>query len=189
VRVIAGRLRGRRIGSPSGDLVRPTYDRVRESLFDILGSRVEGAAVLDLFAGTGALGIESLSRGAARATFVERDRRVAGALRDTLAELGVAGLAVVVTTDAARGVRGGLPGRPFDLVFVDPPYGSGLAALALDALSEAGTLAPGALVVVEHAAGDDPAETGALALERRERYGSTGLTFLAARGAQAAEDA
>ena len=187
MRVIAGRLRGRRIGAPSGDVVRPTYDRVRESLFDILGPRVEGAAVLDLFAGTGGLGIESLSRGAARATFVEKDRRVAGALRETLEELGVADLAVVVATDAVRGVRGGLPGRPFDLVFVDPPYRSGLASAALGALAEAGTLAPGALVVVEHAAGEGPAEPGTLALTRRERYGSTELTFLAERGAQGTE--
>jgi 16S rRNA (guanine966-N2)-methyltransferase len=187
MRVIAGRLKGRRIGSPAGDGVRPTYDRVRESLFDILGPRVEGAAVLDLFAGTGALGIESLSRGAARVTFVEKDRRVAAALRDTLAALGVAGSAVVVTADAVSGVHGGLPGRPFGLVFVDPPYQSGLAAAAVGALAAPGTLAPGALVVVEHASGDGPAESGAFAQTRRERYGSTELTFLTVRDAQGTE--
>jgi 16S rRNA (guanine966-N2)-methyltransferase len=179
MRVIAGRLRGRRIEAPKGALVRPTYDRVRESVFDILGPRVEGARVLDLFAGSGALGIECLSRGAESVTFVEKDRWALGVLRANVETLGVSAAATVLHGNAVRLLEGRVvPGGPFDLVFVDPPYASGLAALALALLSTRADLAPGALVVVEHARGEAPeAGGGALARTRTERYGTTEVSF------------
>jgi len=178
MRVIAGRLRGRRIDAPRGALVRPTYDRVRESVFDILGPRVEGARVLDLFAGSGALGIECLSRGAKSVTFVERDRAVLGVLRANIQALGVSEASAVRSGDAVRLLEGAVPGGPFDLVFVDPPYASGLAGEVLALLVSRAHLAPGALVVVEHARGGAPeAACGSLALTRSERYGTTDVSF------------
>jgi len=178
MRVIAGRLRGRRIDAPAGRLVRPTYDRVRESVFGSLGDRGDGARVLDLFAGSGALGIECLSRGAASVTFVERDREALAALRRNLEALGIAGLAVVAPCDALRFLGRGAGRARFDLVFVDPPYGSGLAGEALGRLGPWDGLAPGALVVVEHASGDRPDEgEGVFVHERTERYGSTEVSF------------
>jgi len=182
MRVIAGRLRGRRIEAPRGSRVRPTYDRVRASVFDILGPDVEGARVLDLFAGSGALGIECISRGAGSVIFVEMDRDVATVLRANLESLGVSGSAVVVRGDALRLLAGAVPGGPFDIVFVDPPYGKGLEGAVLRRLSSWQGLAPGARVLVEHASGDEPGpEHGPLVLERRERYGSTEVDFLRAR--------
>ncbi len=148
VRIVAGAWRGRKLRIPSGTQVRPTPDRVRETLFNWLGPHVEGALGLDLFAGTGALGFEALSRGAAGVWFVERDARLAAALEAHAAALGAAARARVVTGEAAAALAGrGLPA--FDLAFVDPPFGEPLEP-ALAAL--AARLAPGALVYVERAA-------------------------------------
>jgi 16S rRNA (guanine966-N2)-methyltransferase len=148
LRVIAGRYGGRRLQAPAGAATRPTSDRVREALFSILGARVDDAAVLDLFAGSGALGIEALSRGAARATFVESAPPALRALRDNLAALGAD--AEVVRADALRWLRGASRGeRQYSLVFLDPPYRRA-AALGAE-LSEAlpAVLGPDALVVSE----------------------------------------
>ena len=127
MRIVAGRLGGRRIEAPAGHRTRPTADRVREALFSILGP-VDGARVLDLYAGSGALGIEALSRGAAEAVFVDRDRRAVAAIRANLATLEIE--APVLCADAADYLAGrrapGAPG-PFDLVFADPPYSSAAA--------------------------------------------------------------
>jgi len=177
MRVIAGRLRGRRIEAPRGDHVRPTYDRVRESLFSIIGLRVREASVLDLFAGSGSLGIESLSRGASSVTFVEQDPRVRGILVRNVEGLGLGGDAAIVGGDALRLLERGLPGAPFDLVFVDPPYASGLAEATLERLVPARDLVPGGLVVVEHAAGQEPAAGGAVHCIRRVRYGTIAVSF------------
>ncbi|MBX5469857.1 MAG: 16S rRNA (guanine(966)-N(2))-methyltransferase RsmD [Thermoleophilaceae bacterium] len=123
MRVVAGELRGRRLHAPPGRSTRPTADRVREALFAILAD-VSGASVLDLFAGSGALGIEALSRGAARAAFVDSDPRALATVRRNLAELGIE--AAVVRRDALAFLRGPEhPGAPYDLVFLDPPYSSG----------------------------------------------------------------
>lgn len=159
--------------------MRPTADRVREAIFDILGERVAGAAVLDLFAGTGALGLEALSRGARRAVFVEPDPSAFAVLRRNIEALGADG-AETLSTDyriAVRRLRAG--GGRFDLVFLDPPYGRGLAAAAAREVARAGLAAPGGSVVVEEAAraaaGEFPAGW-AVALERR--YGDTRVTLL-----------
>ncbi len=146
VRIIGGRWRSRVVRFPSAAELRPTPDRVRETLFNWLGQRLDGLACLDLFAGSGALGFEALSRGAARVVMVERDRIVAEALRGAGRELQAAGLDIV-QGDALEYLRRG--GERFDVAFLDPPYASGLAAPALEALPA--RLNPGARVYVESA--------------------------------------
>jgi 16S rRNA (guanine(966)-N(2))-methyltransferase RsmD len=178
MRVIAGRLRGATIRTPGTDAVRPTYDRVRESLFSIIEPNIEGAAVLDLFAGSGSLGIECLSRGAASATFVERDRSVLAVVRKNLEALDLRELSRAIRGDAIRLLGRGLPGAPYDIVFVDPPYASGLAVEALRLLGEGELLSDGALVVVEYETGRPPPEsTGRLSLVRTKTYGTTEVGF------------
>ena len=153
MRVVAGTYGGRRLRAPRGRATRPTSDRVREALFSTLGARVVGAHVLDLFAGSGALGIEALSRGAADALFVERDRAAAATLRGNLDALGIP--ATIWTVDAARFVadldRDGTPA--FDLVLCDPPYTLSSAALValLVGLANSGRLHPDAMLVAERA--------------------------------------
>lgn len=176
MRVIAGRLGGRRLRAPSGHATRPTSDRVREALFSMLG-RVDGAVALDLFAGTGALGIEALSRGAARAVFVERDAVALRALRANLADLGLGEELAQVRGGDALGALGAARrrGETYDLVFVDPPYRDARAigralSSALPAL-----LAPGARVVVESDR-RAPAELS-LAVARQRTYGDTTITI------------
>lgn len=184
MRVIAGTLRGRAILAPGTPGVRPTYDRVRESLFSMLEPSLRGASVLDLFAGSGSLGIESLSRGAARATFVEADPRVLRVVRDNVKRLGLSARSRLVRGDAVTLLRGTLPGAPFDLVFVDPPYSSGLARPTLTLLGTRGLLAEGAVAAVERAAGDEPPdEAGCLVRRRSKRYGGTAVDLYEARGA------
>lgn len=182
MRVIAGRLGGRRLKAPPGRTTRPTSERVREALFSMLGA-VEGTSVLDLFAGTGALGIEALSRGAQSAVFVERDARVADILAGNLTALGLAGeVAQVRRADALAALKGARARKEtYDLVFIDPPYaqardlGPELSAM-LPAL-----LRPDARVVIEsdrRAPLQLPhAGTGGLALERSRRYGDTSITI------------
>jgi len=174
MRVIAGTLRGRRIGAPSGLATRPTSDRVRESLFDLLGPLPAGSAALDLFAGSGALGIEALSRGAATATFVERDRAALRALRRNLEALGLRGRARVVAGDAASALA--LAPGPWDLILADPPYAEGAADRVVAAAAR--LLVPGGVLALEHAADDpapDPPES--LAVWKSRRYGRTRLTL------------
>ena len=152
MRIIGGAWRGRRLNAPPGIATRPTSDRVRQALFDMLlhapwggRERVDGAVVLDAFAGTGALGLEALSRGAASAIFLERDRAALASLRANVAACAAGARARVLESDALRP----LPGLPSTLVFLDPPYGDGLVPRALVALAGAGWLAPGALLVAE----------------------------------------
>jgi 16S rRNA (guanine(966)-N(2))-methyltransferase RsmD len=181
MRVVAGRLGGRRLKAVSGRTIRPTTDRVKESLFGILGERCQGARTLDLFAGTGSLGIEALSRGASRAVFVERDPVALRVLRENLRSTGVAGEAAVLAKDvlSALGFLARRGEGPFDLVLADPPYGRGLGAAALEQLGRgASLLSPGAVVAVEHANRDAlPEQVGNLSLRRRERYGETVVSF------------
>ncbi|MCL5885190.1 MAG: 16S rRNA (guanine(966)-N(2))-methyltransferase RsmD [Deltaproteobacteria bacterium] len=179
MRIVAGEWRGRALFAPRGSAVRPTADRVREAIFDLLGDRVVGAAVLDLFAGTGALGLEALSRGAQGAVFVESAPAVFAALRRNIKTLGARG-AETLPMDyrlAIRRLRAA--GARFGLVFLDPPYGKGIAVAAAADVARAGLAAPGATVVVEDAAraaaGNFPAGW-AVALERR--YGDTRVVLL-----------
>jgi 16S rRNA (guanine966-N2)-methyltransferase len=167
MRIIAGEFRGRRIQPPPGSHVRPTADRVREAWFSILGDAVPGATVLDLFAGSGALGLEALSRGAAHVTFVELSPPSLQALRGNIATLGVADRVTVHRGDALRFVDR-LPERAFDVAFADPPYTTGQAA----GLSERFRNHPFAAVLgIEHQS------TVALDGGRTRRYGSVAITF------------
>ncbi|MHA1113450.1 MAG: 16S rRNA (guanine(966)-N(2))-methyltransferase RsmD [Alphaproteobacteria bacterium] len=150
MRIVAGRHRGARLAAPSGRRVRPTADRARETLFNILAARPEecldGASVLDAFCGTGALALEALSRGAARAVLIDSNGDALAAARRNIRKLGEDARAILLRRDARR------PGAaPFaaDLVFLDPPYGQGLAETVLAALDADGWIAPGAIVVVE----------------------------------------
>ncbi len=177
MRVIAGALGGRPLVAPKGHATRPTSDRVREALFSVLGD-VSATSVLDLYAGTGALGIEALSRGASHAVFVENARPALEALRKNIASLGLASSAVVVATPVARAIRGLSGYNPFDLVFVDPPYVDlAEAAEAIEQLVDLGRCSERACVVLEHAARDAAPELKGLLREDTRRYGDTSLTF------------
>ena len=174
MRIIAGELGGRRIDVPRGVELRPTYDRVRESLFAMIEDRLAGARVLDLFAGTGSLGFESISRGAALSVFVEREARVARHLRRMVVELGVGDRCRVMRSDAVRFVTSSLRGRePFNIVFADPPYDTDEALRIYEALDLWDGVATGGLVAIEHRAGDHlPAQGSRLRLRTVKRYGT-----------------
>jgi 16S rRNA (guanine966-N2)-methyltransferase len=181
MRVVGGRLRSRPLAGPKSDAVRPTSDRLREALFNILthayGDPVTGARVLDLFAGTGALGIEALSRGASYALFVDEGVEARALLRDNVESLGLGGVTRIFRRDATK-LGPAHPLEPFDLVFLDPPYGKGLAEKALVSARDGGWLKPQALVVVEEAADAGfVAPEGFEELERRA-YDDTELVFL-----------
>jgi 16S rRNA (guanine966-N2)-methyltransferase len=153
VRIIAGQWRGRAIIAPAGEETRPTANRVREALFSMLTSRLgsfEGLRVLDGFAGTGALGLEALSRGAARATFVEKDAEAVKALRRNIEKLGVAADVIAAPIETL-----GAAPAPCDIILLDPPYGAGLANLALARLVERGWVAPHAIISVETGAKEE----------------------------------
>jgi 16S rRNA (guanine966-N2)-methyltransferase len=181
MRIVGGRLRSRPLAAPKTQAIRPTSDRLRESLFNVLahayGDPVAGARVLDLFAGTGALGIEALSRGANFALFVDDGAEARALLRENIAALGLGGTTRIFRRDAVK-LGPAHPIEPFSLVFLDPPYGQGLAERALTSALAGGWLAPGALIVVEEAVESafvPPA--GFTELERRP-YDTTELIFL-----------
>ena len=179
--IVAGKFRGTALAAPKGQDIRPTSDRVREAVFNILahgvpGFTLEGARVLDLFAGTGALGLEALSRGAAFCLFVEESAEARGVIRRNVEALGLEGATRLFRRDAtALGPAGTM--APFGLACLDPPYGRGLAERALAAALAGGWLAPGAVVVVEEAAGAPFAlPAGFTALDART-YGDTQVVF------------
>jgi len=176
MRVIAGRWRGRALAAPAGAATRPTADRVREALFSMLDARLrgfEGLAVADLFAGSGALGLEALSRGAAHVTFVDHDQAAVAAIRANLVKLGADTQAAEVQPVAAIACR---LSRPVDLLLADPPYGSALAAPAVLALRAAGMLAPSAWIAVETGRGESAGLEGLVDLAER-RHGAACLTL------------
>ncbi|WPB87234.1 16S rRNA (guanine(966)-N(2))-methyltransferase RsmD [Sediminicoccus rosea] len=184
MRIISGIWKGKRLVAPEGETVRPTSDRARQSLFDMLWhapwagrEMVEGAQVLDAFAGTGALGLEALSRGAAAATFLEKDRAALAALRANIASV-TKGQAEtqIIAGDATKPPRAI---KPATLVFLDPPYGAGLLAPALAALDAAGWIAPGALLCTELGQRDEVPETRFTTLDDRG-HGKARLLILQA---------
>jgi 16S rRNA (guanine966-N2)-methyltransferase len=176
MRIIAGEWRGRPIEAPPGRGTRPTADRVRETLFSMLASRLgsfKDLRIADLFAGSGALGFEALSRGAASATFVESDARAAAAIRRNAAKLG-AEYRILLIGDSALA----LPrSEPFDMIFADPPYGTGSGSAVVTAVMSAGWLAPGAWMSVETAR-TDQIDPGDLAIEGTRDVGRARLTLL-----------
>ena len=183
MRVVGGRLKGRNIASPASRDIRPTQDRLREALFNILvhayDDPIDGARVLDLFAGTGALGIEAVSRGAAFTLFVDNGAEARALLRNNVEALGLGGVTKVYRRDATN-LGPAYPVEPFALVFLDPPYGRGLADKALASLRDGKWLTPEALVVVEESkAAAFKAPEGFEELERRA-YDDTEFVFLRA---------
>ena len=181
MRIVAGKFRGKVLTSPSDDSIRPTADRVRESMFNILASRLgpvfEGVRVLDLFAGTGALGLEALSRGAAHVTFVDMGAEARGLIRDHIEAFGAGGITKLLRRDATDlGPPGSL--KPFDLVFLDPPYGQGLGERALANLAAKGWLAPDATLVFEESAAAEVALPSGFTLDDRREYGAAAVHFL-----------
>lgn len=178
MKVVGGEYRGRRILAPKGRGVRPTLDRVREAVFDVLGSRVRGARVLDLFAGSGALGIEALSRGAVHVTFCDAAPRSVQAVYDNLRRLGFPASAVRVLRMPAHLAIRVLAKERFDLTFVDPPYESLLYDATLLSLSLSGIVATGGAVVVEHSRRQKVGEVyGDLHRVRRGQYGETCVSY------------
>ncbi|MFN2460787.1 MAG: 16S rRNA (guanine(966)-N(2))-methyltransferase RsmD [Candidatus Velthaea sp.] len=176
LKLTGGSLRSRRVSAPSGRAVRPTPARVKEALFSILGSTVTDARVLDLYAGSGALGFEALSRGAAHVTFVEAHRRTAGMLARSAAELGVAERCRVVAAPAERAAAR-LHER-YDLVFADPPYALPYPRRTFEALRAAGAIDAGTVIVYEHSAQVSAPQNDGFELLRSARYGAVALAFL-----------
>lgn len=181
MRIVGGKFRSRPLAGPKSDVVRPTSDRLREALFNILthayDDPVTGGRVLDLFAGTGALGIEALSRGAAYTLFVDEGVEARALLRDNIEALGLGGVARIFRRDAGK-LGPAHPLEPFSLAFLDPPYGKGLAEKSLISARDGGWLTPEALIVVEEAAGAGfKVPDGFTELERRN-YDDTELIFL-----------
>jgi len=186
LRIIGGAWRGRRLRFPPAPQIRPTPDRVRETLFNWLAPRVPGARCLDLFAGSGALGLEALSRGAAHATFVERDPAAAREIRARLAEWGAA--TASVEHGDARSFLERRPATPFDIVFLDPPFASTLLEESAARLEQAGWLSDGALVYVESPAGAAPPVPPGWIPLKAKRAGEVGyhLFLRGARGTKSA---
>ncbi|HEX7759953.1 MAG TPA: 16S rRNA (guanine(966)-N(2))-methyltransferase RsmD [Caulobacteraceae bacterium] len=186
MRIVAGAFRGRSIVAPKGHSTRPTADRTREALFNVLSHapwapRIGGARVIDLFAGSGALGFEALSRGAAFCLFVETDEGARGAIRENVETLNLFGQTRVHRRDAANlGLKPAGDGDAFDLAFLDPPYAKGLGEQALAGLAAGGWLSPGALVVFERGVAEpDPVVPGFEVLDARD-WGAARVHFLKA---------
>jgi 16S rRNA (guanine966-N2)-methyltransferase len=181
VRIVGGRLRGRTIAAPASQAIRPTADRLRETLFNVLmhgyAGTLEGARVLDLFAGTGALGIEAISRGAAYTLFVDDGAEARALLRENVEALGLGGVTRIFRRDATK-LGPAHPLEPFSLAFLDPPYGKRLAEQALVAARDGGWLTPAALLVIEESiAAKFAAPEGFAELERRP-HGDSDVIFL-----------
>lgn len=185
MRIVGGQLKGRPLVTPDGRATRPTSDRARESIFNILehapwAPGVAGRRVMDLFAGSGALGFEALSRGASFCLFVDNDSVARGAIRDNIEALSLFGQTRLHRRDATD--LGGKPAglaEPFDLVFLDPPYHAGLGARALTKLAPGGWITPDATVVLECAADETPATDGFI-IEDERVWGAAKVLFLAA---------
>jgi 16S rRNA (guanine966-N2)-methyltransferase len=181
MRIVGGRLGGRTLAAPKSQNVRPTSDRLRESLFNILAHRyddpITGARALDLFAGTGALGLEAISRGAAFALLIDDGTEARALIRQNVEALGLGGVTRIFRRDATR-LGAVHPNEPFELVFLDPPYRKGLAEKSLASLRDGGWLAPDAVVIVEEAADAAFAAPDGFSEIERRRYDDTEFTFL-----------
>ena len=178
MRVISGQCKGKRLFSVRGLDLRPTSDRVREAIFDILQNQIEGRQVLDLFAGTGALGIEALSRGAGRAVFVEENPRSLTVLRKNIEECRVKDRAQVLAREVNTGIKIlEAKGESFQIIFLDPPYGQGFVLKTLEALAASSIVSPDTLIVAEHAATDPVFPIPHLERIAARKYGGTLVSF------------
>ncbi len=178
MRIVSGKFRGKKLATPRSDAIRPTTDRTRESLFNILSHRLslDGLRIMDCFAGTGALGLEAMSRGGSFCLFVDEGVEARGLLRRNVEAMALQGQTKIFRRDAARlGERGNL--APFDLAFVDPPYGKGLGERAISSLRKGGWLTPDALVVIEERAGCLPVSIPGFGEVDRRSFGDTEIAF------------
>lgn len=177
MRVIAGDFRGTRLYAPSGNAIRPTADRLRESIFNIIGPRIRGTSVLDLYAGTGALGIEALSRGAKRAVFIDSDPRSLALIRRNIAKVKAGNRATVMAWDIARNLQCLRHQGAWDFIFMDPPYHQRLIQRTLENLAAAQTVFK--IAVAEHEVEEDLEDRPAgYLLEDQRTYGKTLVSFL-----------
>lgn len=183
MRIVGGKFRGKALLSPTDDSIRPTSDRARESMFNILASRIgvhlDGVKVLDLFAGTGALGLEAISRGATGAVFVDTGAEARGLIRDHIEAFGIAGFAKLLRRDATALGPAGTMG-PFDLVFLDPPYAKGLGEQALVSLRAGAWLASEATIVLEESSEIELALPPGFEIDDRREYGAAAVHFIRA---------
>jgi 16S rRNA (guanine(966)-N(2))-methyltransferase RsmD len=181
MRIVAGTAKGRALAGPkpTSKHIRPTADRVRETLFNVLGQFLDGQAVLDLYAGTGALGLEALSRGAGRAVLVDQDREALGLCRQNTDFLGFGTQVEILSQPVDRALTAlGRRGERFELVFADPPYAARVVETVLEGVTGAGLLTPGAMVVVEHDKREPAPEAHAgLTREDQRRFGDTLVSF------------
>lgn len=179
MRVISGSLKGRRLVSPTGQATRPTADRIKESVFNILASSIVNRRALDLFAGTGALGIEALSRGAASAVFIDQAKPALDALRRNIGNLGLEDRSRIIRWDIRKNLNCLASSPPFDLVFMDPPYATGAVTPALKSLIACGALETSARIVIEHSDREIIApRMDPLTLIDQRRFGKTLVSFL-----------
>jgi 16S rRNA (guanine966-N2)-methyltransferase len=181
MRIVAGKFRGKALLTPGDVSIRPTADRVRESIFNILASRIgpdfTGVKVLDLFAGTGALGLEAMSRGATSVVFVDTAADARGLIRDNIEALGLGGVAKLLRRDATSlGPAGTMSG--ITLAFLDPPYNKGLGEQALQSLRDGNWLAPDATIILEESRDAEPALPEGFRLEDRREYGAAAVHIL-----------
>jgi len=180
IRVIAGQLKGRRIPTLPGRTTRPTSQRAREALFSILGDQIQGATMADLFAGTGAVGLEALSRGAAKVLFVEQNPVAGASIQHTLAQFKISALNRVLIEDVSLAIQNSIlvGWRPFDVIFLDPPYRLPNIQELLHQMEEANLIAPTGRVIYEHFHKTTPPfSIGTWALIRTARYGDAGFSF------------
>ena len=179
MRIIGGDRRKKKLIPVPGLTTRPTSDRVKETLFNIIQAHVRGSFVLDLFSGTGALGLEALSRGADHCLFIDHEKKALETCRKNIAACNYGEKSTVIQWDITRNLHCiSRYTQTLDLIFLDPPYKKGLADLALAHLVHMGAMSPDALVVVEHAAGDPPEPIQGLTLTETRKYGSTAISFL-----------
>ncbi len=178
VRLTGGTLRGRLVKVPRGLATRPTAARVREAIFNILRDRITGARACDLFAGSGLLGLEALSRGAASCVFVERRAAAAKIIRENLQQLGLEGKGRVIVGNAVAVLSRLTEQGPFDIVFADPPYEKGYVKTVVSLFARYELLAPTGVLVIEHGPGEVPEVEEGIALVESRRYGQTQVSFL-----------
>lgn len=184
MRIVSGEFRGKTLAAPAGEATRPTSDRARQAIFNILehapwSDGVRDKRVIDLFAGSGALGFEAVSRGAAFCLFVETDEAARGAIRENVEAMGLFGRTRVHRRDATQlGVRPGADGPAFEIAFLDPPYAKGLGETALQRLAEGGWLAPGAIVVFERGVGEPDFQVANFEKLDARDYGAARVHFL-----------
>ena len=176
MRVIAGIRKGLKLNAPEGTGTRPTTDRVKESVFNIIQMHLPADRVLDLFAGSGALGIEALSRRSSRCVFVEHERSSFGLIRQNIARAGFEDNAELIFKDALLYLD--TKPYPFDIIFLDPPYNKGLLAPALDKIAQHNLLTPDGIIVIETEKGGEDALHSAFEVARCTSYGKTVITIL-----------